>query len=162
MRSGIMICLLALGVGASAINAGGMLIEDVKENNIPGDCRAIAHVLVNLAKNKSKSTPEQLTQLAVKLLSAKEYKGSFGHPDFIAPFYVGMTLQSPPETDQFMATANQAELAQLEEEEEIACVKNALIEISGRPATENAAAPPTTPQHPAQPGHPEQAPAQHQ
>jgi hypothetical protein len=154
-----MVCLLALGVGASAINAGGMLIEDAKENNIPGDCRAVAHVLVNLAKNKSKSTPEKLTQLAEKLLTAKGYKGSFGPSDYIAPFYVGMTLQSPPETDQFMAEANESQLADLEEEEEIACVKNALIELSERPATENAASSPAAPQQQVQPEHPGQAPA---
>ena len=148
MRKGILIVFLTAGLAMTAAKSEGMLIDDAKENNIPGDCQAVAHVLVQLAKSKATSTPEQLLQLAEKLLKGKKYQGSFGTTDFVAPFYVGMTLQSPPETDKFMATVTETQLAEMEEEEEIHCVKESLIELHSRTPAEDA---PTSP-HPAQTG----------
>jgi len=143
MRSAMVVVMVILGIAGAAFRAEGMLVDNAIENNIPGDCRAVAQVLVQLAIQKATSSPQQLHQAAGQLLTAKGYKGSFGNTDFIAPFYASMILQSSPEVDQFMTTATAKQLAQMEEEEEVSCMKEALIEISSRSPGEDAATPPT-------------------
>jgi hypothetical protein len=123
------LAIALLGAATSAFGADGLLAPGATEAGIRHDCQVTAELSVSLLRQKAKSTPPQLQESALKLLTAKGYKGSFGEAGFIAYFYTGMALQMGAEVDEIMAQATAAELEGMEGEHLFTCLKQAFSEL---------------------------------
>ena len=95
------------------------------DNAIIADCQTTAAVGVELLKMKGKKSPEEMLTAARKMLTDRKYQGSFGDLEFAANMYTSMTLQPNAEMDRFVAHASPELLAEMQEQNEIACINNA-------------------------------------
>jgi hypothetical protein len=121
-----------LAFSTTAFGADGMLAPGATEAGVRHDCQVTAELSVTLLQQKAKVTPPQLQEKALKLLTDKGYKGSFGDAGFIAYFYTGMALQMGAEVDEIMAQATAAELEGMEKEHLLNCLKQAFTELGSK------------------------------
>jgi hypothetical protein len=123
MRQLLLFLVLVIILSGTALGNGTNEPAKEADQAIEHDCRVTAELSVILLKTRAKSTPDKLIESAVKYLSSKGYKGSFGDAEFVARLYTGMTLQMENEIDKVMEEMTTEDLRLMELDHEMACLR---------------------------------------